>query len=105
MARKEIEKEIAEAVDKIETAKKPNTENDPYEKVVLEIPISADNEDDWVCIINGHSYQIQRGQKVVVPKCVKEVYDNEQRQLRESMRRSRELQNAAAAKKDRLAFD
>lgn len=102
--KKEIDKDIALAEEKIEKFDKPK-KDDPYEKVVLEIPASADNEEDWICIINGHSYQIQRGEKVLVPRCVKELYDNEQRQLRESRRRSNELQRAAAEKSERLAFN
>lgn len=104
MAKKDIDKEIAEAEAKIDASSKPKTDDD-FEKVLLEIPISADNEDDWICIINGHSYQIQRGKQVPVPKCVKKIYENEQRQIRESRERSRKLQNAAAEKGDRLAFN
>ena len=100
---KTIDEEIKEAEKKIEEAKKPV--NNPMEKVFLEIPITNELEDDWVCIVNGHSYQVQRGEKVLVPKFVKEVYDNEQRQVRESYKRSQALQRAAAEKEKQLAFN
>lgn len=96
---KDLEKEI-DAIKAKETPK-----NNPDEKVILEIPISETEQDDWWCCINGKSYLIQRGEKVLVPKAVKEVYDNQQRQRLESYKRSQALQKAAAAKKDRLAFD
>lgn len=102
---KSLDEEIKEAVEKVEQpAKAEKTKDNPMEKVILEIPITSDMEDDWVCIINGHSYQVQRGEKVLVPRCVKEVYDNEQRQVRESYRRSQALQRAAADKEKQLAF-
>lgn len=101
-----IEEELKDIEQAIEEAKKPKkAENDPYEKVPFMIPISADNEEDWVCIINGHSYQVQRGRTVLVPKCVVEVYNNQQRQLFESKRRSDELQRAAQDKSSQLAFN
>ena len=99
---KTLDEEITEAVEKVET--KPVKKDNPMEKVFLEIPITSDMEDDWVCIINGHSYQVQRGEKVLVPRCVKEIYDNEQRQVRESYKRSQALQRAAADKEKQLAF-
>ncbi len=104
-AERNIDEEINEAVEKIEKDKTPEKPKDnPMEKVILEIPISNEMQDDWICIINGHSYQVQRGEKVLVPRCVKEVYDNEQRQLKESFRRSQALQKAAEDKEKQLAF-
>jgi hypothetical protein len=114
MAKKEIEKvdqEITESVEKdieqlendIESKKTVSAPKS--DMVFLEIPISETEQDDWWCCINGKSYLIQRGEKVLVPRAVKEVYDNQQRQRLESYRRSQALQKAAAAKKDRLAFD
>lgn len=101
MAKKELDKEIEELTTAI---KEPEVKDNPNEKVILEIPISSDNEDDWVCIINGHSYQIRRGEKVLVPKFVKELYDNEQRQLKIARENSRKLQEAAQDKGKQLAF-
>lgn len=114
MAKKEIEKvdqEITESVEKdieqlendIESKKTVSAPKS--DMVLLEIPISETEQDDWWCCINGKSYLIQRGEKVLVPRAVKEVYDNQQRQRLESYKRSQALQKAAAAKNDRLAFD
>ena len=104
--REELDKAIEQLEQAIETEKAPKKiENDPYEKVPFMIPISADNEEDWICIINGHSYQVQRGKTVLVPKCVVEIYNNQQKQLYESKRRSDELQRAAQDKSTQLAFD
>lgn len=97
---KTVDEEIKEAVKEIENADKPV--NNPYEKVFLEIPISENETEDWLCIVNGHYYRVQRGKKVLVPKFVKEQYDNEQRQVREAFERSMKLQRAAA---DQLAFN
>lgn len=95
-------KSIVEQVNdiKLDTPKASN----PEEKVVLNVPISEQNTDDWVCIINGKTYQVQRGVDVLVPKYVKEVYDNSVRQQIESLKRSQALQKAALEKKDVLAF-
>ena len=75
----------------------------PEEKVIIEIPISEQEQDDWFCCINGKTFQVQRGQQVLVPRYVKEVYDNEKRMTEESIRRSRALQNKLA-EKERNAF-
>ena len=96
-------KALEQEIEKENAPKK--VENDPFEKVPFMIPISAENEDDWICIINGHSYQVQRGKTVIVPKCVVEVYNNQQRQLFESKRRSDELQRAAQDRSSQLAFN
>lgn len=96
---KEAEKTIAESANKIKT-NGPN----PNEPVLLEIPISETLQDDWVAIINGKTFQVQRGEKVMVPRYVKEVYDNSVRQQKESFRRQQALQRAAESKKEALAF-
>lgn len=96
---KEAEESIAKSSKKIK-AKGPN----PNELVLLEIPISETLQDDWVAIINGKTFQVQRGEKVMVPRYVKEVYDNSVRQQRESFRRQQALQRAAESKKEALAF-
>lgn len=62
------------------------------EKVEIEIPISETQQDDWFCCINGKTFQIERGKKVMVPRYVKEVYENEKRMTEESIRRSQALQ-------------
>lgn len=98
---KSVDKSIAEAVNEIESAGK--TANDPNEKVVLEIPLSETQQDDWFCCVNGKTFQVQRGEKVMVPKYVKEVYDNEKRMTELSIKRSQALQRKAA-EKEKLAF-
>ena len=81
----------------VETAvEKPK--NDPNEIVTIEIPISQEKQDDWFCCVNGRTFQVQRGETVKVPKWVKEVYDNEQRMEKESIRRSQALQKKLADK-------
>lgn len=103
---KSVDEQIEESLKKIEEIKNIDKPKDnPMEKVLIEIPITSELDEDWVCIINGHSYQVQRGEKVLVPRCVKEVYDNQQRQVRESFRRSQALQKAAANKEKQLAFN
>lgn len=91
-----IEKAIASAT----TPKAP----DPEEKVIMEIPISEAEQDDWFCCINGEAFQIQRGKQVVVPRKVKEVYENEKRMKELSIQRSRELQERLMNKERNLAF-
>ena len=86
------EKKTVEA--EVETVKK----NDPNELVTIEIPISQEKQDDWFCCVNGRTFQVQRGEAVKVPKWVKEVYDNEQRMEKESIRRSQALQKKLADK-------
>ena len=98
-----IDEEI-EAIEKtIEAASKPIAPN-PEELVTLEIPISEAEQDDWFCCINGEGFQIQRGAKVLVPRKVKEVYDNEKRMNELSIKRSRELQEKLLTKERNLAF-
>lgn len=96
-------KSIVEEVNDI-TLNKPAPKNNPEEKVLLNVPMYEGNVDDWVCIINGKTYQVQRGVDVLVPKYVKEVYDNSVRQQTEALKRSQALQKAALDKKDALAF-
>lgn len=99
----DLDRDIKELEQTIEKAKEPKkVEKDPYEKVILEIPISENETEDWLCIVNGHYYRVQRGKKVLVPKFVKELYDNEQRQVREAFERSQKLQKAAS---EQLAFN
>ena len=34
---------------------------------------SYKKKDDFFCAVNGHTYQIKRGEKVMVPKAVEEI--------------------------------
>ena len=104
MAKKTIDEEIKDIEKNIEDFDKKSTAPNPEEKVFLEIPISEREQDDWFCCINGETFQIQRGVKVMVPRKVKEVYENEKRMNELSIRRSRELQNKLAEKERNLAF-
>ena len=99
---KTIDDEIKEAVEKIEKKEAPKAP-DPYEQVLIEIPISEQEQDDWFCAINGKTWQVKRGERVLVPRCVKEVYDNERRMVEESIKRSRALQNKLI-QKEKMAF-
>lgn len=86
--------EAADATEKSKKAKK----NAAEELVEIEIPISETQQDDWFCCVNGRTFQVQRGEKVKVPKWVKEVFDNETRMNKESIRRSQALQKKLADK-------
>ncbi len=63
--------EAAEATEKSKKAKK----NAAEELVEIEIPISETQQDDWFCCVNGRTFQVQRGEKVKVPKWVMEFID------------------------------
>ena len=97
-----VEEEIAAATEAVEKPKRKAKSN-AEEKVLLEIPISESEQDDWFCCINGKTFVVKRGEKVLVPKFVKEVYDNQQRMVRESIKRSQALQQKLA-EKEKLAF-
>lgn len=104
MAKKNTIDDEIEAIEKtIASATTPKTP-DPEEKVIMEIPISEAEQDDWFCCINGETFQIQRGKQVVVPRKVKEVYENEKRMKELSIQRSRELQERLMNKERNLAF-
>jgi hypothetical protein len=90
---KDIENEVMDE-EKPKKAKK----DDINELVDIEIPITQELQDDWFCCVNGRTFQVQRGEKVQVPRWVKEVYDNEQRMEKESIRRSQALQKKLADK-------
>lgn len=105
MAKNTIKDEVDEITKKIDSANEPKkAAKDPEEKVILEIPISEQEQDDWFCCINGETFQIQRGERVLVPRKVKEVYDNEKRMNELSIKRSRELQEKLITKERNLAF-
>ncbi len=97
MAKENVE-EVAAA--EAETTEKPKKakKDDINQLVEIEIPISHEQQDDWFCCVNGRTFQVQRGERVKVPKWVKEVYDNEQRMEKESIRRSQALQKKLADK-------
>ena len=97
-----IAAEIEEAEKKIKSSEKKVS--DPWkEKVTINIPMSEQEQDDWFCCINGKTFLVQRGVPVIVPRCVKEVYDNQVRMNQESIRRSRALQQKMV-EKEKLAF-
>ena len=96
MAKTEETVDISEAVKSAEVSQKSNKKK--TNKVELEIPISAELQDDWVCIINGKTTVVQRGKKVMVDPAVKEVYENQKRMNELSIMRSRELQQKAIEK-------
>lgn len=98
-----VEEEIAAATEAVEKPKKRNTKSNAEEKVLLEIPISEAEQDDWFCCINGKTFVVQRGEQVLVPKFVKEVYDNQVRMQQLSIMRSRALQQKLQDK-EKLAF-
>jgi hypothetical protein len=90
---KEIENEVMD-----EEKPKKTKKDDINELVDIEIPITQELQDDWFCCVNGRTFQVQRGEKVKVPKWVKEVFDNETRMNKESIRRSQALQKKLADK-------
>lgn len=98
-----VEEEIAAATEVVEKAKKKAPKSTGEEKVLINIPISETEQDDWFCCINGKTFQVQRGEDVLVPKFVKEVYDNQVRMQRESIKRSQALQRKLQ-EKEKLAF-
>jgi len=83
---------MAKATTIAESVKKIDNGSDPNEKVFIEIPLSEQEQDDWFCCVNGKTFQVQRGQKVLVPRFVKEVWENEKRMTEEAILRSRKLQ-------------
>jgi len=97
MAKENVEEVAAVEAETIEKPKKAK-KDDINELVEIEIPISQEQQDDWFCCVNGRTFQVQRGERVQVPKWVKEVYDNEQRMEKESIRRSQALQKKLADK-------
>ena len=103
MAKENEKVEVPETVETTETAEetekpKKAKKNAAEELVEIEIPISETQQDDWFCCVNGRTFQVQRGEKVKVPKWVKEVFDNETRMNKESIRRSQALQKKLADK-------
>ena len=97
MAKENVEEVAAVEAETIEKPKKAK-KDDINQLVEIEIPISQEQQDDWFCCVNGRTFQVQRGERVQVPKWVKEVYDNEQRMEKESIRRSQALQKKLADK-------
>ena len=97
MAKENVEEVAAVEAETIEKPKKAK-KDDINQLVEIEIPITQEQQDDWFCCVNGRTFQVQRGERVQVPKWVKEVYDNEQRMEKESIRRSQALQKKLADK-------
>lgn len=97
MAKENVEEVAAVEAETTEKPKKAK-KDDINELVEIEIPISQEMQDDWFCCVNGKTFLAQRGEKVKVPRWAKEVYDNEQRMEKESIRRSQALQKKLADK-------
>ena len=72
------------------TTKKPVTEA-PMEEVqgeelvTIKLPMTKDLKDDVFVRVNQRTWQIQRGVKVEVPRCVAEVLENAEEAERASM--------------------
>lgn len=72
------------------TTKKPVTEA-PTEEVqgeelvTIKLPMTKDLKDDVFVRVNQRTWQIQRGVKVDVPRCVAEVLENAEEAERASM--------------------
>lgn len=58
----------------------PEEEAEANELVPLIIPKDRDHMEDVVILVNGKAYQIQRGERVEVPRFVAEVLWNSQKQ-------------------------
>lgn len=61
---------------------------DPWNDLV-EYTAPLDNEKDTSDVyaaINGHNFVIKRGEKVMIPKCVKEMLDNAEVQHQEAIK-------------------
>lgn len=72
------------------------TANTKPELVPLTINITEKDQDDVFIGVNGKSWVIQRGVEVMVPKIVKEVWDNSMRMDEEALRRKKNLPNKQA---------
>ena len=97
MAKKNINEEFAEFDQEIEEAKKPekiDKTSDEYLNQLVPVKLVKDKQHtrDQIVRVNGYAYQIQRGKTVLVPRFVKEVLDNAERQAQEALERSQELQ-------------
>lgn len=72
------------------TTKKP-VEEAPVEEVqgeelvTIKLPMTKDLKDDVFVRVNQRTWQIQRGVKVEVPRCVAEVLENAEEAERASM--------------------
>ena len=55
------------------------------EKVSIKLPLTKDLKDDVFVRVNQRTWQIQRGVKVDVPRCVAEVLENAEEAERVSM--------------------
>lgn len=97
MAKKNINEEFSEFDQEIEAAKNPekiDKTSDEYLNQLVPVKLVKDKQHtrDQIVRVNGYAYQIQRGKTVLVPRFVKEVLDNAERQAQEALERSQELQ-------------
>ena len=69
-------------------------DKDAYLKELVPVKLIKDKQhkDDLFVSVNGHSFHIKRGVIVNVPRYVKEVIDNKERQEAEALERSEALQ-------------
>ena len=69
----EIEKMKAKETKKNKNAVNPQVEKQEEELVQVFLIKTKEKKEDFFCAINGHTYQIKRGEYVEVPKSVREV--------------------------------
>lgn len=75
----------------LNTGKKATVKKSPMEELVeIEIAITNKEESDVVVSVNGRTFQIKRGEKVQVPRYVKEVLDNTMKMDKLRIQRIRE---------------
>ena len=63
----------------------PAEEMQGEELVTIKLPMTKDLKDDVFVRVNQRTWQIQRGVKVEVPRCVAEVLENAEEAERASM--------------------
>jgi len=105
---------ISKALDKIQDALEDGKMIDKSAKVIppdeylkQKVPFQAfkDNDkykDDIVVIINGKTWVIQRGKHVMIPRYVKHVIENSERQKVHSANHNQSLMDIYVQKADRL---
>lgn len=56
-----------------------NQEKTEEEMVPVFLIKTKEKKDDFFCAINGHTYQIKRGEQVIVPKAVREIIKHQEK--------------------------
>ncbi len=85
----------------------PSAKVAPAKEEMVPVLLFKDNEryaDDVIVAVNGKAYQIRRGERVMVPKSVKEVLDNSYAQDLETARYQDRLQQEFADKSKALGL-